>query len=949
MSIDKLEVFASQADKNTDGLTLKYGFPSAEKPARQWFNWLFYTQTAKINEVVDLTNTSFTRIKDMEVKYEQLRRDTAQQLQDTQSSLQDVREYADQLMQTAVGGKLAYKTYAEMIADKSNIAAKSSIDIIADTDDKNGTYLYDGADFVKSQYDVEKVIRSKVQNTFGTYAQMVVSNLSDGAYALVADDADDKNGIYIKEGGVWVKSKYDPAKNVSEENSIRVFKEDSFTESTSKVEYSAIPVTPLRKGETVGLIRCQSQSGAYVVVSYSINNVRTTLVDIMPSGEEDVLKVFKIPDDAVSIRAFAANSLYENYNPLKSPVLLLGNDEDKLFETLYNMENVFLRASQIPAYQYKTYEEFTQVDLPEGVLVHVYRDLDDSKNGYYYNNSGEWVFKKQGIKSLLDNYFDESDPTYSLYDYEYFVNSTSREEYSSTDTIYTKPGDKLYIHLQSKSGAEIVSGRVNGVRTVLEPVNRNASDIVSKFVELPEGTTWVKLYAANSKYTGYAFDPYFIIGKDEEEILKKVEKLNQESVEQQVIENAAKVFSSDSVLETPTLKAVREIFSTDGTERLVVEYLWHDKDFNFYTSSSVKGAKIFAFKYNPASFENTLPTDWSMGFDKYGNILCTFRIEYQDWNNYSDSLTRKNPVILLKSEGYKAKTIDFGDDKKPSAWIQNSGFLATEDAIFIAEYTRPSVQTANCWKATYPLDDPNNWKTVQTFVLSEEPYPSDNLKHMHSVERDPFTGHIYTTTGDEDAGSAMYVSIDNGETFSAILTGSQKYCRVLNFVYTEDFIYWATDSVGGKHWFFKAPRNNSGILDTSNITDVQMFPLDSPATYATIHLPKIKALIFLNREDYKASNPITIDAYDLHNDVFIEKLAVIDSVGGGAAGFRCECFEYVPRGNDIVCGFSGASSYRNSNAVLGNKGWNSTSKLGNLIVTVDRIGTELTLSISTTV
>lgn len=110
------------------------------------------------------------------------------------------------------GGKLAYKTYAEMIADKSNIAAKSSIDIIADSDDKNGTYLYDGANFVKSQYDLEKLIRAKVQNTFGTYAQMVASNLSDGAYALVADDIDDKNGIYIKQAESWIKSKYDPAK-----------------------------------------------------------------------------------------------------------------------------------------------------------------------------------------------------------------------------------------------------------------------------------------------------------------------------------------------------------------------------------------------------------------------------------------------------------------------------------------------------------------------------------------------------------------------------------------------------------------------------------------------------------------------------------------------------------------------------------------------------------------
>lgn len=119
---------------------------------------------------------------------------------------------ADAVLQAQInsvgGGKLAYKTYAEMIADKSNIAAKSSIDIIADTDDKNGTYLYDGTNFVKSKYDLEKIIRAKVQNTFGTYAQMIASNLSDGSYALVADDTADNFGLYIKEGGAWRKSKF---------------------------------------------------------------------------------------------------------------------------------------------------------------------------------------------------------------------------------------------------------------------------------------------------------------------------------------------------------------------------------------------------------------------------------------------------------------------------------------------------------------------------------------------------------------------------------------------------------------------------------------------------------------------------------------------------------------------------------------------------------------------
>lgn len=141
-----------------------------------------------------------------------LNADIIKEVSDRESEVTRLDE-ADAVLQAQInsvgGGKLAYKTYAEMIADKSNIAAKSSIDIIADTDDKNGTYLYDGANFVKSQYDIEKIIRAKVQNTFGTYAQMVASNLSDGAYALVADDTNDKNGLYFKESGTWSESDFE--------------------------------------------------------------------------------------------------------------------------------------------------------------------------------------------------------------------------------------------------------------------------------------------------------------------------------------------------------------------------------------------------------------------------------------------------------------------------------------------------------------------------------------------------------------------------------------------------------------------------------------------------------------------------------------------------------------------------------------------------------------------
>ena len=45
-------------------------------------------------------------------------------------------------------------------------------------------------------------------NRFKTYAALP-SELPDDSYALVSDDTDTNNGLYIKEGGSWVKSKYD--------------------------------------------------------------------------------------------------------------------------------------------------------------------------------------------------------------------------------------------------------------------------------------------------------------------------------------------------------------------------------------------------------------------------------------------------------------------------------------------------------------------------------------------------------------------------------------------------------------------------------------------------------------------------------------------------------------------------------------------------------------------
>lgn len=56
MDINEIVVFAKDGERSETGLTKTDGFPRYEKPARQWFNSLFYSMTSKINELIVETN-----------------------------------------------------------------------------------------------------------------------------------------------------------------------------------------------------------------------------------------------------------------------------------------------------------------------------------------------------------------------------------------------------------------------------------------------------------------------------------------------------------------------------------------------------------------------------------------------------------------------------------------------------------------------------------------------------------------------------------------------------------------------------------------------------------------------------------------------------------------------------------------------------------------------------
>lgn len=125
------------------------------------------------------------------------------------------------------GGKKAYTTYALMDADRENIAANSSIDVVNDPDPlKNGTYGYDGAEFTKSIYDPLTLAKAdattkadaaeanaKVSSKYYTdkIASLktdkdVVSQVGAGNIAVSFVSSDDKDLGHINSDGGFVLS-----------------------------------------------------------------------------------------------------------------------------------------------------------------------------------------------------------------------------------------------------------------------------------------------------------------------------------------------------------------------------------------------------------------------------------------------------------------------------------------------------------------------------------------------------------------------------------------------------------------------------------------------------------------------------------------------------------------------------------------------------------------------
>lgn len=91
MPISKIKEFAKNGQKSTEGIILENGFPIEEKPARQWFNYLFNSSARKTNEIIDVVDLNTNNISTLTTDLEEAKLDTG---------ITTVPQYAGSVVQT---------------------------------------------------------------------------------------------------------------------------------------------------------------------------------------------------------------------------------------------------------------------------------------------------------------------------------------------------------------------------------------------------------------------------------------------------------------------------------------------------------------------------------------------------------------------------------------------------------------------------------------------------------------------------------------------------------------------------------------------------------------------------------------------------------------------------------------------------------------------------------
>jgi hypothetical protein len=161
-------------------------------------------------------------------------------------------------------------------------------------------------------------------------------------------------------------------------------------------------------------------------------------------------------------------------------------------------------------------------------------------------------------------------------------------------------------------------------------------------------------------------------------------------------------------------------------------------------------------------------------------------------------------------ETLKLSHYGFGDQG-----IRNDGIIYINDSsIFFGEYFRnPNKDKIRIFKS---MNNMSTWQEAYEFKPG-------HIRHIHAIQKDPFTEKLWVLTGDSDKESMIAWSNNDFKTIVQIGHGSQLW-RVCQLIFTEDAVYWGADtSSESEAGIYRWDRNTSEIEKLQKIEGAVFF------------------------------------------------------------------------------------------------------------------------------
>ena len=144
-----------------------------------------------------------------------------------------------------------------------------------------------------------------------------------------------------------------------------------------------------------------------------------------------------------------------------------------------------------------------------------------------------------------------------------------------------------------------------------------------------------------------------------------------------------------------------------------------------------------------------------------------------------------------------------------------SGVCRHGEDIYLAEYPLGMDATPQVHLST---DDGWSWESYLTLP---------DVRHVHSVSADPYSGDCWVTTGDTDE-ACQLIRLRDGD--AHVVGGGSQEWRIVEPAFTRDAIVWGVDcAYADENRIYKLPRDQ---LDTAIPTPERVGALSSSAYYA---------------------------------------------------------------------------------------------------------------------